>query len=94
MDDVNLTAITEEAFFAKKYTLLAPIHGKKIVSAESFYVFYRYDTNTSASKLMSWQKNDVSCWTTFEPTVKGNLKNIVIVGNVADNLDIMLPIAV
>ena len=54
MDDVNLTAITEEAFFAKKYTLLANIHGKKIVSAESFSVFYRYDTNTSASKSMSW----------------------------------------
>lgn len=92
MLDELRNAVTEEYSSTKQFSLPAPIHGENINPVESLSLFYGHATNTrSGHKSTSWKMNDVHCWTTYDPTLKHNMRDIIISGNVGDDLDIMLP---
>lgn len=91
--DELIQAIADEISTSKLRFLPAPIYGETIYPMESSSLFYGHDTSTESENksMLSWKMNEVHCWTTFDPTLKHNLRDITVSGYVGDDLDIMLP---
>jgi len=90
--DELLNSDAEEESPTEQFSLPAPIYAENIDPVESLSIFYGRDTNNaSESKSTTWKMNEVHCWTTFDPTLKQKMQDIIVSGNVGDDLDIMLP---
>lgn len=68
-----------EATLATSTEKFPPIHGSTIDSS-LYSLFYGAET-----------MNQVHCWTTYDPILNNDLKDLVVSGSVGENLDIMLP---
>ena len=65
-----------------------PIHGRNISPLGVFSLFYGQPVSDQSS---SWKMNQIHCRTSFDPILKNDLRDIIVSGVTAEDVDIMLP---
>jgi len=66
-----------------------PTHGRNIIPLDAFSLFYGQPTSDQMSS--PWKMNQIHCRTSFDPILKNNLRDIIVSGVTAEDVDIMLP---
>lgn len=64
------------------------IHGRNISPSDVFSLFYGQPVSDQSS---SWKMNQIYCRTSFDPILKNDLRDIIVSGVTAEEVDIMLP---
>ena len=70
-----------EALADTHYNLTQPWHG----------IFYGRPQDTADKTLHNWSISPIACRTTFEPIVTKSLSDLVVVGSVGEDLNVLLP---
>jgi len=80
---------TRDLLIDDQKLLPQPIHGRNISPLGVFSLFYGQPVSEQMSS--PWKMNQIHCRTSFDPILKNDLRDIIVSGVTAEDVDIMLP---